>query len=136
MLKVRIVLADGVSRRFSSSFFLFSPISQCDRVIRDSMNEQLPVYGLRTWEHSKRITVPSGTFIIDCKGYILSNRAVMFVDCAQRSQVDVRQPTPVKTEDYVWDDADLFSDLKWGDDFVLDDGIDLFQDAAPTNFFE
>merc|ERR1711991_509905 len=31
---------------------------KCDRVIRDSMTAKLPVYGIRQWEHTKKITVP------------------------------------------------------------------------------
>ena len=87
------------------------------------MTAKLPVYGIRQWEHTKKITVPGGTYLVNCKGHILSNLKIMFIDCKDR---ELQQAAVPKAVDYVWDDNDVF-------DF---DFAGLPQDEDTPNIFQ
>ena len=98
----------------------------CYEIIREAVNMELPVYGIRQWEHLRRITVNTGRYSCLFKGYILSNLKVMFVDCVSRERI-VEDVTP-EDKDFVWDDLDVFGLSNSGDtgfDFDIPE-VDLF----------
>ena len=97
----------------------------CANLVREAVTTPLPVYGVRQWQHTKSVTTAQGVFSVACKGYILSNLRVMFVDAGSRTLVQSVQPEPL-----VWDDRDVFFDLTAGLSTDESDGV------APMDMFD
>lgn len=81
----------------------------CPFVLRDALTTPLPAYGVRQWTHSKRVSLSGGTYRIHCKGYLLSNLRVMFIDCVRNELLTpaaLVAPPPF----FLWEDKDVFFD--------------------------
>jgi hypothetical protein len=90
----------------------------CTTLVREAMTAPLPVYGVRQWQHTKSVTTRDGVFSVACRGYILSNLRVMFVDAGARTLVQSAVPEPL-----IWDDRDVFFDLTAGLSTDDSDGV-------------
>lgn len=91
---------------------------------------------IRRWQLTKRITVPSGHYAVECKGYFLPASKVMFVDCGTQtpclpSSLEMpRTPgTPESSGANIgWSNFNVFGA---SDFFDFDNGkIDLFRDVS------
>ncbi len=49
----------------------------CEHVVREAVTTPLPSYGVREWNHRRRLVTSEGKFSVLCTGYILSNLKVM-----------------------------------------------------------
>ncbi len=81
----------------------------CTNLVREAVTAPLPNYGVRQWQHTKSVETRDGVYSVACKGYILANLRVMFVDAGAQTLVRSVVPEPL-----VWDDRDLFFDLSAG----------------------